>query len=179
MAEPQPEAQWSSSASDDGGSADEDCQPAPATKRKPRFKSAEELAAHEAEVERQALADKATMKRLEEVRARRAKAKAEREAREKAEAERAARQAEAVAAQEAKSSSAERPTLDMPGPKEYKSCLLTLQNIADDDFLKKHSLKGAGGNKLAKIKGAAFKKIFEDFQANADVAQLHAYIDES
>jgi hypothetical protein len=67
---------------------------------------------------------------------------------------------------------------DMPGPKEIKSTLLTLQNVASPAFLKKHGLQGAGGNKLAKIKGAAFKKIFEDFQQNAEVEELHKYQEE-
>ena len=37
--------------------------------------------------------------------------------------------------------------------------------LADDLF--RTDVEALGGNKLAKIKGAAFKKIFEDFQENA------------
>lgn len=115
-----------------------------------------------------------------QVRARRAKAEKERAEREAKEAEQEAARAAAVAAQEgsrrpAGGAGGERPVLDVPGPKEIKSTLMALQEAASDEFLKKHGLKGAGGNKLAKIKGAAFKKIFSDFQDNADIAELEKY----
>jgi len=53
-----------------------------------------------------------------------------------------------------------------------------MQDCASDAFQKKHGIKGAGGNKLAKIKGAAFKKIFEDFQESAETSELLQYMDE-
>lgn len=144
----------------------------------PKFKSRAELRAWEAELKEAALADAATIKRLEEVRARREKAKAEREMAEKAQAEEEARRkAEAEAAEEARQRAlSQRPRLELPGPKDVKTALMKLQECASDDFLKKHGLKGAGGNKLAKIKNAEFQKIFDDFQENGDVAELHKYI---
>ena len=47
----------------------------------------------------------------------------------------------------------------MPAPKEMKSALMSLQGIAAADFLAKHQLKGASGNKLAKIKRAQFEAV--------------------
>ena len=74
--------------------------------------------------------------------------------------------------------SQERPTLPLPGPKDMKGALMAMQEAASDAFQKKHGIKGAGGNKLAKVKGAAFKKIFEDFQESAETSELLQYLEE-
>jgi len=70
----------------------------------------------------------------------------------------------------------ERPTLELPAPKDAKAALMKLQQCANEDFLKKHGLTSAGKNNLTKIQTAEFKIIFDDFQQNADVAELHKYI---
>eukprot|EP00931_Biecheleriopsis_adriatica_P094388 TRINITY_DN68041_c0_g1_i1.p1 TRINITY_DN68041_c0_g1~~TRINITY_DN68041_c0_g1_i1.p1 ORF type:complete len:202 (-),score=69.52 TRINITY_DN68041_c0_g1_i1:29-634(-) len=163
------------SSSEDGSGSD--AGPPPEAKGPPRFKTLAEQRAHEEEVKKAALADEATIKRLEEVRLRREKARLEREAAEKTAAEEEARrkaEAEAAAAAREKALS-ERPTLEVPGPKDVKAALTRLQECASDDFLQKHGIKGATGNKLAKIKNADFQKIFKDFQDNAPVAELHKF----
>jgi hypothetical protein len=80
-------------------------------KQNPRFKNDAEREAHEAAVAQAALQDKATLRRLEEVRARREKARLERDAADKAAAEQQARDAAKIAAQETKKASGERPKL--------------------------------------------------------------------
>mmetsp|Transcript_9850 Transcript_9850/g.25915 ORF Transcript_9850/g.25915 Transcript_9850/m.25915 type:complete len:168 (+) Transcript_9850:75-578(+) len=163
--------------SDSGEDSDDGVPPPPKPAGKPRFKNDEELKAHEAELRDEALEDEATIKRLEAVRIRRENAQLEREAAEKTRAEEETRLKSQVAAEEEARQKAlsERPTLEMPGPKDVKAALMKLQDCASDDFLKKHGLKGAGGNKLAKIKMVDFKKIFDDFQEDADIAELHKY----
>jgi len=157
------------------GSGEEDGQPK--EKGEPRFKTLAEQKAHEQELRKEALEDQATIARLEEVRQRREKARLEREAAEKSAAEEEARKrAEAEAAEATRQKAlSERPTLEVPGPKEVKEALTRLQQCAGDEFQKKHGLKGAGGNKLAKIKFADFKKIFDDFQENSPIEELHKY----
>jgi hypothetical protein len=49
--------------------------------------------------------------------------------------------------------------LAVPAPKEMKSALIQLQECAAADFLQKHGLKGASGNKLAKIKRGQFEEV--------------------
>ena len=159
--------------SDDDSSDGEPDAPPP---EKPRFKSKEELEAHTKALAEAALQDEATLQRLAEVRARREAARIKRE-------EEAAKQAKIEAELAARAAAAnakgtERPTLPMPGPKDIKSSLMAMQEAASDSFQKKHGLKGAGGNKLAKIKGAAFKKIFDDFQESAETEELLQYLDE-
>jgi hypothetical protein len=171
QAAPEPE-QVSSDDDSSDGQPEVDAPPA----EKPRFKSKEELEAHAKAVAEAALQDEATIKRLAEVRARREAARIKRE-------EEAAKQAKIEAELAARAAAAnvkgtERPTLPMPGPKDIKSSLMAMQEAASDSFQKKHGLKGAGGNKLAKIKGAAFKKIFEDFQESAETEELLQYLDE-
>eukprot|EP00929_Paragymnodinium_shiwhaense_P011186 TRINITY_DN116656_c0_g1_i1.p1 TRINITY_DN116656_c0_g1~~TRINITY_DN116656_c0_g1_i1.p1 ORF type:complete len:205 (-),score=78.16 TRINITY_DN116656_c0_g1_i1:44-658(-) len=143
----------------------------------PKFKTKAELRAWEEEIAKKAMDDTKTIKRLEEVRARREKLRLEKEAAEKQSAdEEARRKAEAEAAEEVRQKALqERPELELPGPKDVKTACMKLQECASEEFLKKHGLKGATGNKLAKIKHADFKKIFEDFQDNAELAQLHKY----
>merc|ERR1719271_144183 len=150
---------------------------APKKKEEPRFKSLAEQKAHEEELRKEALADQDTIGRLEEVRKRREAARIEREAAEKAQAEaEASAKAEAEAKENARQKAlSERPELEVPGPKELKDALTKLQLCSNDDFQKKHGIKGAGGNKLAKIKYADFKKIFDDFQQNAPLEELHKY----
>mmetsp|Transcript_32394 Transcript_32394/g.75232 ORF Transcript_32394/g.75232 Transcript_32394/m.75232 type:complete len:168 (+) Transcript_32394:36-539(+) len=151
--------------------------PPPQKTGAPRFKNDEELKAHEESLKKEALADESTIKRLEEVRQRREKARLERETAERAEAELAERHAAKAAEEEERRQKAltERPVLELPGPKDIKSALMKFQECASDDFQKKHGLKGAGGNKLSKIKAADFKKIFDDFQENATLEELHQY----
>lgn len=176
QAAPEPELAYDDESEDEeqASSGDEGAAAPPA--EKPRFKSKAELEAHAKAVEAEALADEATMKRLAEVRARREAARIKRE---EEEAKQAAIEAELAArAAAANATSTERPTLPTPGPKEVKASLMAMQEAASDAFQKKHGLKGAGGNKLAKIKGAAFKKIFEDFQENAETSELLQYMDE-
>eukprot|EP00927_Polykrikos_kofoidii_P026358 TRINITY_DN23498_c0_g1_i1.p1 TRINITY_DN23498_c0_g1~~TRINITY_DN23498_c0_g1_i1.p1 ORF type:complete len:225 (+),score=68.12 TRINITY_DN23498_c0_g1_i1:80-754(+) len=166
-----------SESSDDSDSDSSDgVAPQPQTDR-PKFKTKEELRAWEAELKEQALADKATLARLEEVRLKREKQRLEREAAEKAAAEEASREkAKAEAADELRQQQlSERPTLELPGPKDVKAALMRLQECASDEFQKKHGIKGTTGNKLAKIKNAEFKVMFDDFQANGDIAELHKY----
>merc|ERR1719436_640387 len=117
------------------------------------------------------------MKRLAEVKARREKARLEREAGDKAAAEaEAKKKAEAEAAEKARQKAlSERPKLEVPGPKDVKDALSRLQECASEAFQQKHGFKGAGGNKLAKTKYGDFKKIFDDFQDNAPLEELHAY----
>mmetsp|Transcript_165887 Transcript_165887/g.318564 ORF Transcript_165887/g.318564 Transcript_165887/m.318564 type:complete len:412 (+) Transcript_165887:110-1345(+) len=145
----------------------------------PKFKNKEELRQWEAELKEQALADKKTMDRLEEVRQRREKARLEREAAEKAEAEAEAKKKAEDEEKEKKRQEAlsERPVLDVPGPKDIKSACMKLQDVAGDEFLAKHGIKGATGNKLAKMKHGDFKNISQDFHDNADTSQLHTYKD--
>jgi ActR/RegA family two-component response regulator len=52
------------------------------------------------------------------------------------------------------------------------------QGIAANDFLSRHNLKKASGNKLAKIKRAEFEKIMADFQETAAVSELEEFLDE-
>lgn len=172
QAAPEPEPVYSDDDGSDSSGGAEDAPPP----EKPRFKTKEELEAHTKALTDAALKDAATLKRLEEVRARREAARIKRD-------EEAAKQAAIEAELAARAAAAnvkgtERPTLAVPGPKEIKSSLMAMQEAASDSFLKKHGLKGAGGNKLAKIKGAAFKKIFEDFQENAETEELLQYLDE-
>eukprot|EP00747_Dinoflagellata_sp_TGD_P168559 gnl/TRDRNA2_/TRDRNA2_195216_c0_seq1.p1 gnl/TRDRNA2_/TRDRNA2_195216_c0~~gnl/TRDRNA2_/TRDRNA2_195216_c0_seq1.p1 ORF type:complete len:204 (-),score=80.09 gnl/TRDRNA2_/TRDRNA2_195216_c0_seq1:30-641(-) len=170
----------SDSESDDGsgsGSGSDDGEAAPQEKQEPRFKNLAEQKAHEEELKKQALADEATIKRLEEIRIRREKQRLEREAAEKAagEEEKQRKEAAEKAEQERQKALSERPKLDVPGPKEVKDSLTKLQGCASDAFLQKHGLKGATGNKLAKIKYGDFKKIFDDFQESAPLEELHKY----
>mmetsp|Transcript_37474 Transcript_37474/g.98842 ORF Transcript_37474/g.98842 Transcript_37474/m.98842 type:complete len:209 (+) Transcript_37474:107-733(+) len=163
----------SGSGSEDGS----DVAPPQTENKEPRFKSAAEQEAHEAELKKAALEDEATIKRLQEIRLRREKAKLEREEAEKAQAEEETRKKnEAQAAEEARQKAlSERPKLQVPGPKEVKDSLMRLQQCASDEFQQKHGFKGAGGNKLTKMKYGDFKKIFDDFQENAPLEELHKY----
>eukprot|EP01043_Picozoa_sp_COSAG02_P060387 COSAG02_NODE_7880_length_2806_cov_1.235685_3_plen_271_part_00 len=52
------------------------------------------------------------------------------------------------------------------------------QGIAANDFLSRHNLKKASGNKLAKIKRTDFEKIMADFQETAAVSELEEFLDE-
>eukprot|EP00930_Biecheleria_cincta_P054115 TRINITY_DN4002_c0_g1_i1.p1 TRINITY_DN4002_c0_g1~~TRINITY_DN4002_c0_g1_i1.p1 ORF type:complete len:206 (-),score=63.94 TRINITY_DN4002_c0_g1_i1:150-767(-) len=167
----------SESESDSEGDGSSDEGPTPEKKGEPRFKTLEEQRAHEVALKEEALADTATIQRLEETRRRREAARIEREAAEKAEAEETARKkAEDEAAHEARQKAlSERPILELPAPKDMKAALLRLQDCASDAFLQKHGLKGAGGNKLGKIKHGDFKKIFDDFQENAPMENLHKF----
>ena len=163
------------SSDDDSSDGESDTEEAPRPAEKPRFKSKEELEAHAKALADAALKDEATLQRLAEVRARREAARIKRE-------EEAAKQAalEAELAARAAAGNAtgkERPTLPVPGPKDMKSSLTAMQEAASDSFQKKHGLKGAGGNKLAKIKGAAFKAIFDEFQETAETEELLQYLD--
>ena len=76
-----------------------------------------------------------------------------------------------------KGDKADRPTIPIPPPKEMKGALIKLQGIASDDFLKRHTLKKASGNKLAKMKRAEFEKILADFQDTADVDELKEFME--
>eukprot|EP01052_Picozoa_sp_SAG31_P034249 SAG31_NODE_3975_length_3702_cov_42.904246_5_plen_92_part_00 len=88
-----------------------------------------------------------------------------------------------------------------------KSALVQLQGIASAEFLQKHGLKGASGNKLAKFKRADFEavsillivsacwwlhsqlsmtylniwlllaQVIKEFQATADMDDLKEFID--
>lgn len=164
----------SESESDEDGSSDEG---PPDKKGEPRFKTLEEQRAHEAALKEDALADTATIKRLEEVRRRREEVRIAREAQEKAEAEEAAlkKAADEASAEARQKALSERPVLELPGPKDMKAALMRLQDCANDAFLQKHGLKGAGGNKLGKIKHGDFKKMFDDFQENAPMEDLHKF----
>lgn len=56
-----------------------------------------------------------------------------------------------------------------------KIALQSLQASADKDFLKQHGLIGASGNKLAKVKGSEFTKLFEEFRDIAPPTQHRAF----
>mmetsp|Transcript_64545 Transcript_64545/g.144961 ORF Transcript_64545/g.144961 Transcript_64545/m.144961 type:complete len:212 (+) Transcript_64545:85-720(+) len=175
---PDPKKDESGSEPEDGSESESGSDEAPPqAPSEPKFKTLAEKKEYEEALKKAALEDEATIKRLEEVRLRRERARLEREAAANAQAEEAAlKKAEVEAAEAARQKAlTERPELEMPGPKEVKDACVRLQQCASDDFLQKHGLKGAGGNKLAKIKMADFKKIFDDFQNNAPLADLHKY----
>lgn len=64
---------------------------------------------------------------------------------------------------------------EVPPPKQIKVALQSLQASADKDFLKQHGLLGASGNKLAKVKGSDFTKMFEEFRSVAPPTQHRAF----
>merc|ERR1711934_187362 len=112
---------------------------------------------------------KSDLARLAEVKERR------RLAAEKKKAEADAESEAVAAAEEAKKAAAKAPVkveLPMPTQKEVKSALLKMQDCASDDFQTKHKLKGASGNKLAKMKYGEFQKVWQDFVDN-ESAKVH------
>lgn len=167
---------------DDGseGGGGDDAAPDEGGKRKgePRFASVAEQKAHEDFLKKLALEDKATIRRLQEIREKREQQKEERDAVEQTAADEDKQKKKAAKAADEKRQAAlsSRPKLELPGPKEIKDGCVRLQNCASDEFQQKHGLKGAGGNKLAKMKMGDFKKIFDDFQENAPIEHLHAYL---
>lgn len=112
---------------------------------------------------------KSDLARLAEVKKRR------QEAAEKKKAEAEAAETGEAAAAEAKKEAAKAPVkvvLPMPTQKEVKSALMKMQDCASDDFQSKHKLKGASGNKLAKMKYGEFQKVWQDFVDN-ESAKVH------
>lgn len=69
----------------------------------------------------------------------------------------------------------ERPELDVPGPKEKQEALLKLQKCTSDEFQKKHGLKGASGNTLARWNYSSFQETFADFREHGQLQELHTY----
>lgn len=107
---------------------------------------------------------KTDLARLAEVRKRREEAAAKKL---QAETDAAAQEAAAEAKKEADKKAANtKVELVIPTQKEMKSALLKLQEVASADYQARHQLKGASGNKLAKIKYAEFTKMWEDFCAS-------------
>eukprot|EP00658_Telonema_sp_P-2_P060369 TRINITY_DN492_c0_g2_i6.p1 TRINITY_DN492_c0_g2~~TRINITY_DN492_c0_g2_i6.p1 ORF type:complete len:291 (+),score=143.15 TRINITY_DN492_c0_g2_i6:78-950(+) len=118
---------------------------------------------------------KADLARLQEVRKRRAAAAAAK----KEEAEREA--AEAAAAEQAANAKAQvsaSAKLELPPPGVgMKNALLKIKDIMDEDFQKKHNLKNASTNKLAKMKYKEFQKLFEAFDDAASEKQKAEFME--
>jgi len=117
---------------------------------------------------------KSDLARLQAIRAKRESDKASRVAREAEEAEDKGGKEKVKKEKVDKDA---KPDLPVPTQKEMKSALIQIQECANEEFQKKFKLKGASGNKLAKMKYGEFTKLFEAFVEECSAQEQREYLE--